>query len=71
MVGSWALSTVLHARRVPLAAVRGASTAIYDAAIRTPLIRSDIDPSPAPRELYLELELLQPIGSFDAARLDA
>jgi len=59
------LPTALHARRVPLAAVREASTAIYEAAVRTPLVRLDLDPSPTSlRELYLKLELLQPIGSF-------
>jgi hypothetical protein len=38
-----ALPTVRHQRRVRLAAVRDAATAAYDAAIRTPLIRLDLD----------------------------
>lgn len=41
--------------------MRDAATAVYDAAIRTPLIR--IEP-PNGGELYLKLEVLQPIGSF-------
>ena len=55
-----------HRRQIPLAAVRDAASAIYAAAIRTPLIRVALPSiSPAPSlELYLKLELLQPIGSF-------
>ena len=49
-------------RRIPLAAIRDAAGAVYDAAVRTPLVRLYVDP-PAP-ELYLKLEVLQPIGSF-------
>ena len=39
---------------------------IYDPVVRTPLIRVECDPSGGvgPSELYLKLELLQPIGSF-------
>jgi len=61
------LSTALRSRRIPLAAVRDAATAVYDAAVRTPLIRLELDPEAGargPRELYLKLEVLQPIGSF-------
>jgi threonine dehydratase len=61
------LSTALRSRHIPLAAVRDAATAIYRAAVRTPLLRLDLRDlagSAAPRELYLKLELLQPIGSF-------
>jgi threonine dehydratase len=61
------LSTALRTRRIPLAAVRDAATVVYDAAVRTPLIRIDLDPgsdSRGPGELYLKLEVLQPIGSF-------
>ncbi|HEX7139638.1 MAG TPA: pyridoxal-phosphate dependent enzyme, partial [Vicinamibacterales bacterium] len=50
------------ARQIPLSAVRDAARAIYHAAVRTPLVRVYLDP-PAP-ELYLKLEVLQPIGSF-------
>jgi threonine dehydratase len=61
------LATALRSRRIPLEAVRDAATAVYDAAVRTPLIRIDLDPqsgSRSPAELYLKLEVLQPIGSF-------
>ena len=49
-------------REIPLAAVREAARTIYEAAVRTPLVRVHLEP-PAP-ELYLKLEVLQPIGSF-------
>jgi threonine dehydratase len=42
--------------------VRDAARAIYEAAVRTPLVRVQVD-GPAP-DLYLKLEVLQPIGSF-------
>jgi threonine dehydratase len=52
-------------RRIPLDAVREAAGAVYAAAIRTPLVRVELPPGPAPRpDLYLKLEVLQPIGSF-------
>jgi threonine dehydratase len=54
-------------RRIPFAAVLDAATAVYDAAIRTPLVRIDLDEAweeTGLHELYLKLELLQPIGSF-------
>jgi threonine dehydratase len=51
------LSSTVEGRHIPLAAIRDAATAIYGAAIRTPLVR--VEP-----ELYLKLEVLQPIGSF-------
>jgi threonine dehydratase len=56
-------------RRISLAAIRDAATAVYGAAIRTPLVRLDFprgagSAKPAPSELYLKLEVLQPIGSF-------
>ena len=48
-------------RRIPLSAIRDAATAVYDVAIRTPLVRIEL---PNGGELYLKLETLQPIGSF-------
>jgi threonine dehydratase len=55
-------------RHIPLAAVQDAATAVYSAAVRTPLVRLDLPLSPGgagPRpEIYLKLESLQPIGSF-------
>jgi threonine dehydratase len=58
----------LDSRHVSLAAVRDAATAIYGAAVRTPLLRLDLRDLSGSwgglQELYLKLELLQPIGSF-------
>jgi threonine dehydratase len=54
-------------RQIPLAAIKEAAESVYQAAIRTPLVRLELpfsangDPAP---EIYLKLELLQPIGSF-------
>jgi threonine dehydratase len=42
--------------------VRDAARAIYEAAVRTPLVRVQVDGPAA--DLYLKLEVLQPIGSF-------
>ncbi len=42
--------------------IEAARTRIADAAIRTPLVRLNLDDAPA--EIYLKLENLQPIGSF-------
>lgn len=56
-------------RDIPLEAVEEAATAVYQAAVRTPLVRLDLPfttssaDQPAP-EIYLKLESLQPIGSF-------
>jgi threonine dehydratase len=67
------LQTTAPGRSIPLSAIRDAATAIYAAAVRTPLIRlelpQDAGPTPSgPRttlsEVYLKLEVLQPIGSF-------
>ena len=48
---------------MPLSAIRDAADSIYGPAVRTPLIRLDVPGQPA-IDLYLKLELLQPIGSF-------
>ena len=57
-----ALSITVPSRRIPLSAIRDAANSIYDAAVRTPLVRLE---APGPMsDLYLKLELLQPIGSF-------
>jgi threonine dehydratase len=59
------LPITVPGRRVPISAVRDAARFIYRAAIRTPLLRLDLEEAGYPiRELYLKLELLQPIGSF-------
>ena len=46
---------------IPLAAIERAGETIRGAAIRTPLVRLEVD---APAEIWLKLENLQPIGSF-------
>jgi threonine dehydratase len=46
---------------IPLAEIRAARDRISGAALRTPLVRLEID---APAEIWLKLENLQPIGSF-------
>src|SRR5256886_10940864 len=61
MIRSGSLSPTAPERTIPLAAIRVAATAVYDAAIRTPLVRLPLPDGP---ELYLKLEVLQPIGSF-------
>ncbi len=47
---------------VPLADVHAAKKRIADSIIRTPLVRLNVDYTPA--NIYLKLENLQPIGSF-------
>jgi threonine dehydratase len=55
------LPITVRDRNIPLTAIRDAAARVYEAARRTPLVRietgTDVD-------LYLKLELLQPIGSF-------
>ena len=55
-------------RQIPLAAIREAASFIYPIATRTPLVRLPLAPELASRlggtEIYLKLEVLQPIGSF-------
>jgi len=46
---------------IPLTAIRAARERIAGSAIRTPLVRLEVD---APCEIWLKLENLQPIGSF-------
>jgi threonine dehydratase len=65
-----ALSITTAGRHISLSSIRDAASAVYRAAVRTPLIRVDVsdisgaDPGTGLQELYLKLELLQPIGSF-------
>jgi threonine dehydratase len=47
---------------IPLSEIQAARERIATAAIRTPLVRLNVDDAPA--EIYLKLENLQPIGSF-------
>ncbi|HEY7790392.1 MAG TPA: pyridoxal-phosphate dependent enzyme [Vicinamibacterales bacterium] len=54
-------------RHISLDAIRDARTRVYEVAVRTPLVRIDLAHGPTRfpiDELYLKLELLQPIGSF-------
>ena len=48
-------------RNIPAALIDEARTYVYQAAIRTPLVRLNHDGA---SEIYLKLECLQPIGSF-------
>ncbi|MEO8680195.1 MAG: pyridoxal-phosphate dependent enzyme [Vicinamibacterales bacterium] len=53
-------------RQIPIAAIDEAARHVYEAAVRTPLVRLDLPftaDGNAP-EVYLKLECLQPIGSF-------
>jgi threonine dehydratase len=60
----------LAARQISLETIREAATTVYEAAVRTPLVRFDTAGLDLPLaaahhpELYLKLETLQPIGSF-------
>ena len=52
-------------RTIPLEAIRDAADHMYEAAVRTPLIRLDLPfASPDGPQVFLKLESLQPIGSF-------
>src|SRR5215207_9901230 len=52
-------------RTIPIASIRDAAAHMYEAAVRTPLVRLDLPfASPDGPEVYLKLESLQPIGSF-------
>lgn len=48
-------------RNIPAGLIDEARKHVYEAAIRTPLVRLNCD---GPAEIYLKLECLQPIGSF-------
>src|SRR6266851_8410174 len=48
-------------RNIPAPLIDEARKHVYEAAIRTPLVRLNYD---GPAEIYLKLECLQPIGSF-------
>lgn len=50
-----------HKRHIPAGMVEDARKHVYEAAIRTPLVRLNYD---GPAEIYLKLENLQPIGAF-------
>lgn len=48
-------------RNIPIGMIDDARKHVYEAAIRTPLVRLNYD---GPAEIYLKLENLQPIGAF-------
>ncbi len=52
------------ARTIAIDAIRDAATAVYGGAIRTPLVRVEMPVGSPDLQLYLKLEVLQPIGSF-------
>ena len=49
-------------RTIPMSLVAEARQHVYEAAVRTPLVRMNF--AEAPAEVYLKLESFQPIGSF-------
>jgi threonine dehydratase len=56
-----ALEDAIQKRNIPAGLIDDAVQHVYEAAIRTPLVRLNYD---GPAEIYLKLECLQPIGSF-------
>src|SRR5437870_1641559 len=48
--------------QIPLEEIRAARARIAESIMRTPLVRLNVDDAPA--DIYLKLEVLQPIGSF-------
>jgi threonine dehydratase len=55
-----ALPDGVTTRQISLQTIREAAGVVYEAAVRTPLVRLDL----GDREIFLKLETLQPIGSF-------
>jgi threonine dehydratase len=51
-----------HLRPATLDEIRAASARLRDLAVRTPLLRLNVENAPA--EIYIKMENLQPIGSF-------
>src|SRR5450755_4933976 len=61
MTSDLSLSKQTVQRNIPAGLIDDARKHVYEAAIRTPLVRLNYD---SPAEIYLKLECLQPIGSF-------
>ena len=61
MTSDLSLSQQEVQRNIPAGLIDDARKHVYEAAIRTPLVRLNYD---GPAEIYLKLECLQPIGSF-------
>jgi len=57
----FAVEIAIQKRNIPAGMIDDAIKHVYEAAIRTPLVRLNYD---GPAEIYLKLECLQPIGSF-------
>lgn len=57
-----ASTAAIERRTIPFELIEDARRHVYEAAVRTPLVRLNYDDAPA--EVYLKLENLQPIGSF-------
>jgi threonine dehydratase len=55
-------SSSTERRTIPFALIEDARRHVYEAAVRTPLVR--LNSSEMPCEIFLKLENLQPIGSF-------
>ncbi|HSE50457.1 MAG TPA: pyridoxal-phosphate dependent enzyme [Terriglobales bacterium] len=55
------IATPTARREIPYALVEDARKHVYEAAIRTPLVKLNYD---GPAEIWLKLENMQPIGSF-------
>jgi len=53
---------LVEPRTIPFGLIEDARRYVYEAAVRTPLVRLQYDQAPA--QIYLKLENLQPIGSF-------
>ena len=51
-------------RHISVSQVRDAATRVYEAAVRTPLVRIELAGEGPLPEIFLKLETLQPIGSF-------
>jgi threonine dehydratase len=58
------LPITVPTRRITLSDLRDAATRVYDAAVRTPLVRVELRGDGPLHEIFLKLETLQPIGSF-------
>ena len=56
-----AIGTTPGMRSIPAGLIDDARKHVYEAALRTPLVRLNYD---GPAQIYLKLECLQPIGSF-------
>jgi len=61
MTSNATLGEKVGRRNIPVGLIDEARKYVYEAAIRTPLVRLNYD---GPAEIYLKLECLQPIGSF-------